>query len=89
MKIRFVMSASYFSALIVSSSFKNENVYNIVLPRKQLSYHTIDELSEDSYKIYNRLDTVFISIYEVSECGTHPYFMDKYVIKHVEAIALR
>ncbi len=57
-KMMFLTMATLFSAIVLTNSFKSENVYNIVLPRKQVSYHNIDELIEDNITIYTPISLV-------------------------------
>ncbi len=57
-KMRFLMSGTLFAALVITNSFKSENVYNIVLPRKQVSYYNYDELIEDNVTIFTRYSRV-------------------------------
>lgn len=53
--MRFLMSGTLLSGLVISNAFKSENVYNIVLPRSQISYYKVDELVEDNVTLYSRI----------------------------------
>lgn len=39
----------------MSSAFKNENVYKIVLPRSRISYQNVREVIEDNFAVYSRI----------------------------------
>lgn len=54
-QLRFLMSGVLLGGLVISNAFKSENVYNIVLPRGQMSYHYIDELVNDNFTVYSRI----------------------------------
>lgn len=54
-KLKFLFCGTLLAGLVISNAFKSENVYNIVTPRKIISYRTLQELVEDNFKIFSRI----------------------------------
>jgi hypothetical protein len=52
---RFLLSGILLGSLVLSNAFKSTNVYNIVLPQKQLIFRTIDQLLEHGYVLYSKV----------------------------------
>jgi len=54
-KFKYPLCGIFLTALVISNAFKSENVYKIVTPRQLISYHTVDELVADEFKIFSRV----------------------------------
>lgn len=52
---RLVIYGTLFEALILCNGFKSTNVYNVVLPKSQIQFSTIDQLLEHRYRIYSKV----------------------------------
>lgn len=58
--LRFILCVLGFAALVLSNAYKNINVYNLIARRKPVFYQTINELTNDGYKIYSRVTSAKI-----------------------------
>lgn len=71
-KLKLLTCATLLTGIVISNAFKSENVYNIVTPRRKISYNTIDELVEDTFKIFNRMTRNYFE-YEYSNMSLYKY----------------
>lgn len=55
--------------IILSSAYKNDNVYNIALPREPIPYETLGELVADEFEIYTRSGAVMVIIADLETDG--------------------
>lgn len=60
--MRFVLGAFRVMGGILRSAFKNDNVYNIVLPREPIPYETLGEPVEDKFAIYTRTGSLLVVV---------------------------
>lgn len=63
-RLRFLMTGALLAGIVISNAFKSENVYNIVMPRNQISYYNAEELIEDNIRVYNWLQDFLRHFYE-------------------------
>ncbi len=54
-RYRCTLCGTFLAGLVISNAFKSENMYQIVMPRYELSYYNVDELLEDRFQLYTRI----------------------------------
>lgn len=53
-RLKNATGAFLLSGIVLSIAYKNNNVYNMILPRKPVPYKSFSELIEDNFTIYTR-----------------------------------
>lgn len=66
-KVTLILAGVYLVSMLLSNAYKNNNVYNMILARKQLAYKTLDELQNDNFIKYSRLTELFYDVELASE----------------------
>lgn len=62
-QLKMVVMGVLTASMLLSNAYKNNNVYNMVVPRKELMFERLSELETDNFSIYARLNSVFYSFY--------------------------
>lgn len=54
-RMRMVVGLFLMAGIILSNSYKNTNVYNMIAPRKPIPYEFFEELLQDNFTVFTRL----------------------------------
>lgn len=54
-RIWWFVGAFLLAGIVISNAYKNENVYNMIAPRKPIPYETFNELFRDNFTIFTRI----------------------------------
>lgn len=68
-RMRWFVGTFLLVGVVMSNAYKNENVYNMITPRKPIPYETFKELIRDNFTIYTRIIAldVFPSAHKISQ----------------------
>lgn len=61
-RCRWISGAFLLMGIILSNAYKNTNVYNMIVPRKNTPYKHLQELINDSFTIYTRSEDVHVDV---------------------------
>lgn len=57
-RLRLIVGISLLMGIIVSNSYKNTNVYRMIVTRAPLQFETFEQLVEHNFTVYSRLSTI-------------------------------
>lgn len=85
--LKYIIISILLTGIVLSNSYKNTNVYNMVQPRLPLRYQTIEQLLQGNFQFYSRLAMV---IYRVKykygprySVGKSREWQTRYFVTHV------
>lgn len=75
--LRFATVTMLFMGIILSEGYKNANVYNMVTPRKPVSYEKLQEIVSDNFTAHSRTTGIEFDIFGFGDpVGGEYYFAD-------------
>lgn len=72
--LRLVTVPILFMGVILSEGYKNSNVYNMVTPRKVVSYESFSEIVKDNFSIYTRIGDITFDLGWFPNTSTAYYY---------------
>lgn len=75
--LRFALGPFLLTSVIISEGYRNDNVYNLVLPKQLVPYKLFQELVDNNFKIYTKTASVALLLYSPA------YDILKYTSRHV------
>lgn len=62
-RFRYLFALLLLMGIILSNAYKNNNVYNMVIPRRPILYEQLSEMLRDKFQLYTRTDYMALNQY--------------------------
>lgn len=69
--LRWLLGSCLLVGMLLSSAYKNSNVYNLITPRKALPFETFEELQSENFTIFSPIGDIYVNDFFVRPTTTN------------------